>query len=69
MALIYAAIEIAMRSLQGATGLNDDSLAWLPVTVLATAAILLGGVALGRRLRLFGRQDRLARTARDADGA
>lgn len=49
----YVAVKVAMRALAQAIGWGHDSLAWLPATAIATAAMFLGALWLAERLRLY----------------
>ena len=50
---VYFGVKVAVRALAGATGWDDDSLLWLPVTIVATATMFLGAIALAKWLGLF----------------
>ncbi len=50
---VYVGVKLAVRALAGVAGWDDDNLVWLPVTIAATAAMFLGGIALAKWLGLF----------------
>ncbi|MGN6513758.1 MAG: hypothetical protein ACTHKZ_09350 [Lysobacteraceae bacterium] len=54
LAGLYVLVKRAADALGGAAGWQPGTLAWIPLTAAATAAVFLGGVFVAERLRLFG---------------